>query len=55
MKICPVGVGTEGNRGRDGLKERKRVRERKWQQGHGREEPKNKAVAGKQEFMGSVV
>lgn len=27
MKICPVGVRTEGNRRRDGLKERKGVRE----------------------------
>lgn len=55
MKICPVGNRTEGNRGIDGQKERKRGQGKKKATGTVREEPKNKAVAGKQEFMGSAV
>lgn len=43
----------EGNRMREGMKKRKRARKENGKKGGGRE-PKNKAVAEKQEFMGSV-
>lgn len=54
MKICPVGLRTEGNRESDGGEGKERGQGKKMVTGTGREELQNKAVAEKQEFMGSV-
>lgn len=55
MKICPVGQKDRRKQGERWAEGEERGQGQKMATGTGREEPGNKAVAGKQEFVGSAV